>query len=61
MKFNISTVNNGYVLAISKNVAGKGEQVQERLVFTTKEDLLEKLKKDLPKPDAFNKDSSDHG
>lgn len=55
MNYRIQVLNNGYTLTVSKPTAGKGDVIDERLVFTDKAALLDYLRQSLPKPSALTK------
>lgn len=55
MNFRIQVMNNGYTLTSSVPTSGKGDVVEERLVFNTKAELLDHLAKNLPSPSPYIK------
>lgn len=59
MNYRIQVLNNGYTLTSSKPIAGKGDVIEERLVFVDKDALLNHLRQSLPKPSAFTRQGSD--
>lgn len=55
MNYKISVTANGYLLTVTQNVAGKGEVVQQRFVFTSKDDLIRELQKNVITPEQLER------